>query len=128
MIFPFSFFTISTQVMKNAYRSLTSFPRVKRKNFLGASFMKSDLSINNSRVNGIFLFPAFESSGLLIPSTSSTFSSGKFSITTFSGSSTPIKRSAVLFRSSRTEYSSKAMSAVISRFATPTFSAKFRID
>ena len=49
-------------------------------------------------------------------------------MTTRSGSSTPITRGAVLFRSSRTQNSSSPTSITFSRFATPTRSQKLRID
>ena len=49
-------------------------------------------------LNGTFLVPALSSSGLLTASSQSTLPSGQFSITTFNGSMTAMRRGVTLFR------------------------------
>ncbi len=81
----------------------------------------------NSRVNGTSRVPADSSSGLLIASNSSTSPSGKFSITTFSGFKTAMRRSDVRFKFSRKQCSSNAISDTPSNFVTPIRSQNSRI-
>ena len=72
--------------------------------------------------------PADASSGLFTASSSSTCPSGKFSMTTLSGLRTAIRRSATLFRSSRSESSSHDISIVLFVLVMPIRLQKFRME
>ena len=100
---PFSSFlqqSVSGHLIIYEFFSLTSLPGPKRKNFFGASSIKSSRSIHSSRENSISCVPSASFSGLLMAVYTSVLSSGKFVITSFTGFTTALTLCALLFRSS----------------------------
>ena len=88
--------------------------------------MKSARSTQSSRPKRTLRVPAAGSSGLFTASHSCVSPSGMLSITSFTGSSTAMRRAAVRLSTSRTACSRMPTSVVEMNFVTPTPSQNAR--